>query len=196
MARKPLSRYEAGRSNTLLKVKTFKDAEARVIGHVAGAGRHKGRLGALLVELADGTRFHVGTGFSDHEREDPPPAGALVTFRYQELSDQGVPRFPSFVAVRDDVKGPSRLEPEKKTPPTPAPRKAPPAASIGRRRFEMQDGDTRYFWEIERDGAMHRVRFGTFEAKVKRFESGEEAESVLAARIQEKLQKGFVEVDD
>ena len=71
MLRQPRSRYEVGRSLTLLKVKSFRDAEARVLEHLKGAGRHKGRLGALLVELADGTQFSVGTGFSDAEREAP-----------------------------------------------------------------------------------------------------------------------------
>ncbi len=100
MLRKPSSRYEAGRSTTLLKVKTFHDAEAVVIGHEAGRGKHKGRLGALRMQLPDGTEFSLGTGFSDKERQDPPPIGTSVTFRYQELSDGGVPRFPSFLGVR------------------------------------------------------------------------------------------------
>ena len=91
MLRRPGSRYEVGRSSTLLKVKRFHDAEARVVGHQPGKGRHKGRLGALEVEIADGTRFAVGTGFSDAERSAPPPVGSVVTFRYQELSDGGVP---------------------------------------------------------------------------------------------------------
>ncbi len=98
--RKLSSRYEAGRSTTLLKVKTFHDAEAVVIGHEAGRGKHKGRLGALRMQLPDGTEFSLGTGFSDKERQDPPPIGTSVTFRYQELSDGGVPRFPSFLGVR------------------------------------------------------------------------------------------------
>ncbi|HWH68001.1 MAG TPA: DNA ligase, partial [Candidatus Sulfotelmatobacter sp.] len=102
MLRQPGSKYVAGRSATLLKVKTFHDAEALVIGHQAGEGRHKGRLGALLVSLADGTRFAIGTGFSDRERSQPPAVGATVTFRYQELSEAGVPRFPSYVGVRLD----------------------------------------------------------------------------------------------
>ncbi|MCB9678240.1 MAG: DNA ligase [Alphaproteobacteria bacterium] len=101
MLRRPGSRYVAGRSDTLLKVKTFHDAEARVVGHQPGTGRHQGRMGALLVELDDGTAFKVGTGFSDAEREDPPPVGTVITFRYQELTEAGVPRFPSFVRVRD-----------------------------------------------------------------------------------------------
>ena len=99
MLRQPGSLYETCRSNTLLKVKRFLDAEARVLKHQPGKGRHKGRLGALLVQLADGTLFSVGTGLSDAEREHPPAIGSLITFRYQELSDGGVPRFPSFVRV-------------------------------------------------------------------------------------------------
>src|SRR5215471_15187774 len=103
MLRQPGSKYVAGRSSTLLKVKTFHDAEAVVVGHQAGAGRHQGRMGALLVKLPDGTDFAIGTGFSDREREQPPGIGATVTFRYQELSEAGVPRFPSWVGVRLDA---------------------------------------------------------------------------------------------
>jgi DNA ligase-1 len=103
MMRRPGSKYEVGRSATLLKVKSFRDAEAKVIDHLPGTGKHKGRLGALLVAMPDGTRFSVGTGFCDAERGAPPPIGAIVTYRYQELSDGGVPRFPSYVGVRDDI---------------------------------------------------------------------------------------------
>src|SRR5712675_708506 len=103
MLRQPGSKYVAGRSSTLLKIKTFHDAEAVVVGHQAGAGRHKGRMGALLVRLLDGTDFAVGTGFSDRESENPPAVGTAVTFRYQELSDAGVPRFPSWVGLRLDA---------------------------------------------------------------------------------------------
>lgn len=106
MMRRPGSKYEVGRSFTLLKVKTFHDAEALVVGHQAGTGKHKGRLGSLLAELPNGIRFSVGTGLSDKERESPPPIGSTITFRYQELSDTGVPRFPSYVGERHDVHGP------------------------------------------------------------------------------------------
>jgi DNA ligase 1 len=104
MLRQPGSKYEVGRSTTLLKVKTFHDAEARVVAHAAGEGRHKGRVGALVVEMANGTRFSVGTGLSDEDRRHPPPVGQLITYRYQELSDGGVPRFPSYVGPAIDKK--------------------------------------------------------------------------------------------
>ncbi len=103
MLRQPQSKYVVGRSETLLKVKSFLDDEAMVIGHQAGTGRHKGRLGAVLVRLASGIEFAIGTGFTDKERETPPAIGATILFRYQELSDGGVPRFPSFSALRDEV---------------------------------------------------------------------------------------------
>jgi DNA ligase 1 len=109
MLRRPQSRYEIGRSQSLLKVKTFHDAEATVVGHAPGTGKHKGRLGALIVELPGGIRFNVGTGFSDAEREQPPRIGAVITFRYQELSNDGVPRFPSYVGERLDVVTPSPI---------------------------------------------------------------------------------------
>jgi DNA ligase-1 len=133
MMRRPGSTYEVGRSYSLLKVKTFHDAEARIVGHQAGTGKHKGRLGSLLVELPNGIQFSVGTGLSDKERQAPPAIGAMITFRYQELSDTGVPRFPSYVGERLDVHGPPAPPPARKTPApaptkkTPAPAKTPPA---------------------------------------------------------------------
>ena len=45
-------------------------------------------------------------GFTDAERGAPPPVGTVITFRYQELSDDGVPRFPSYVGVRLDFAWP------------------------------------------------------------------------------------------
>lgn len=103
MLRQPDSLYETGRSSTLLKVKTFHDADAIVVAHLPGKGRHRGRLGALLVALANGTQFCVGTGFSDAQRKRPPVIGSTITFRYQELTDGGAPRFPSFVRERREV---------------------------------------------------------------------------------------------
>jgi DNA ligase-1 len=103
MLREPGSAYEAGRSSTLLKVKSFLDAEATVLEHQPGQGKFRGLMGALVVQLADGTRFSVGTGFSDRERANPPAVGSVITFRYQELSKDGVPRFPSFVRIASDA---------------------------------------------------------------------------------------------
>ena len=94
------SLYETGRGAALLKLKTYEDAEAVVIAHLPGKGRNLGRLGALLVEMPDGRQFKIGSGFSDQERENPPPVGALVTYKYYGLSRRGIPRFASFLRIR------------------------------------------------------------------------------------------------
>ena len=95
--------YRAGRSDDLLKVKPYQEAEARVIAQLPGRGKYQGMLGSLLVELPDGRRFRVGTGFSDAERAAPPPVGSLVSFKYHGLTTTGLPRFASFLRITDGL---------------------------------------------------------------------------------------------
>lgn len=95
------SLWTAGRSGALFKLKPVPDEDARVVAHLAGKGRHAGRLGALLLEMPNGQRFALGTGFTDAQREAPPPVGALVTYRYRDRTPKGMPRFASFLRVRE-----------------------------------------------------------------------------------------------
>jgi DNA ligase-1 len=208
MLRQPASHYVIGRSSTLLKVKTFYDAEAKVIGHQAGAGRHKGRLGALQVVLADGTEFSVGTGFSDAQREAPPAIGSTITFRYQELSDAGVPRFPSFVGVRQDE--PIGTATPSKTPKAakaatspkvsvvkPAPAGMAPSGKATKRYFEFHDDKSDKFWEITVDDLDVTVRFGKVgtngQSQVKSFADAAAAQKHASKLIDEKTAKGYEE---
>lgn len=92
--------WQPGRSGALLKLTPWLDAEARVIGYVAGKGRLQGKVGALLVEADDGRRFRIGSGLTDAVRTNPPPIGALVTYRYRELTPAGLPRFPRHLRER------------------------------------------------------------------------------------------------
>jgi DNA ligase-1 len=95
------ARFEAGRSPAVLKLKPLADAEAQVVGHVAGRGRLEGRLGALRVRTVDGTVFLIGTGFSDEQRASPPAVGSWVTFTHRGLTERGVPRFASYLRLRE-----------------------------------------------------------------------------------------------
>lgn len=97
------SLYRAERNDDLLKVKTHEDAEARVLQHLPGQGRHAGRMGAMLVETPEGVRFRLGTGFTDAQRDHPPGLGEWVTYRFRGVNESGVPRFASFVRVRPDA---------------------------------------------------------------------------------------------
>jgi DNA ligase-1 len=77
------------------------DAEAVVVGYQPGEGKFSNMMGALICEDAQGRQFKVGTGFSDAQRSNPPPIGSRITYRYQELTENGAPRFPAFVTIRD-----------------------------------------------------------------------------------------------
>lgn len=131
MIRDPSGRYKFGRSTAneqiLLKMKRFHDAEAIVVGKVekfhntnalerdalghakrssAKAGKvPAGTLGALVCQFGD-IQFEIGTGFDDALRQQiwsQDVEGQLVTFKYQELSKDGVPRFPVFLGFRHDL---------------------------------------------------------------------------------------------
>jgi len=89
------------RTDHLLKVKSFADAEAKVVEHIPGQGKYDGKMGALLVERSDGLRFRIGSGFSDAERSAPPAIGTWVTYAYNGETSAGLPRFARFIRVRE-----------------------------------------------------------------------------------------------
>ncbi len=94
--------YETGRSDTLLKLKPALDAEGVVVRHLPGKGKYEGMMGALEIRLADGKLLRLGSGFSDIQRKNPPPPGAVVTYRYRDLTANDVPRFATFLRVREE----------------------------------------------------------------------------------------------
>jgi len=103
--RKPGSAYEWSggthdRSLDCLKVTTVRTAEAVLVDYTAGKGDRDGVFGAMVCELADGTRFKIGTGFDHACLRNPPPLGSTVTFGFKALNKTGVPREPRFYRVR------------------------------------------------------------------------------------------------
>lgn len=92
--------YRAGRSDDVLKLKPYEDAEARVIGINPGQGRLEGLMGSLDVRTPDGREFAIGSGFTDAERADPPPVGSWITYRYNGETATGLPRFARFLRRR------------------------------------------------------------------------------------------------
>ena len=95
--RQPGCDYVGGRSSTMQKVKSQHDAEALVIDHIDGRGKHAGRLGSLVCQLANGLTFAIGTGFTDEQRANPPAVGTFITFRHRGFTARGIPRCQSFL---------------------------------------------------------------------------------------------------
>lgn len=94
--------YFEGRSDSVLKVKLAQDMEGKVIGYKKGTGKFKGMMGSLHVELENGIKFYIGSGFSDEQRKNPPPIGSMVTFKYFGFTKYKKPKFASFMRVRKD----------------------------------------------------------------------------------------------
>ena len=114
VAREPNVPYERKRSKNALKYKKFKDAECEVTAINAGTGKYAGLMGSVTCkalsaagsnsdeQIASGVKFKIGSGFSDEERANPPKIGSIITYKYQNLTAKGVPRFPVFLRVRED----------------------------------------------------------------------------------------------
>jgi DNA ligase-1 len=109
IVRKPESIWTPKRSNDLLKIKKLLDSEGVVVGYTWGKGKLEGLMGAMIVKWGDKS-FEL-SGFTDAERDlryhvkgEPGsvaaingvtnlrfPIGSKVTFRYTEVSNDGIP---------------------------------------------------------------------------------------------------------
>ena len=128
VVRNPQATWIPKRHRGLLKYKPFHDAEARITGFTSGrktdkGSKHLGRIGALITDY-DGKRLELA-GLTDIEREfssgemgvfasanpgvDMPSSfqgrhfkqGQMVTFKYRELSDDGIPKDARYWRRRD-----------------------------------------------------------------------------------------------
>ena len=102
VVRDPNAAYINKRTSKALKVKTFQDAECKVIGYTKGKGKYKDVIGAIQCQLENGMQFKIGTGLSDALRKVPPAIGSEVTFKYQRFTKYGKPRFPVFLRAREE----------------------------------------------------------------------------------------------
>lgn len=100
VVRDPKSLYINKRTSKALKVKSFKDMECEIIGFTDGNGKYSGKVGAIICQLFNKTKFKIGSGMSDKFRNNPPKIGTIITFKYQNITKYGKPRFPVYLRIR------------------------------------------------------------------------------------------------
>lgn len=77
--------WENKRSKHQIKFKGELECDLKVVDWVEGTGKNVGRMGALVLESADGlVRVGLGTGFSDADRDSITPSviGQVVAIKY------------------------------------------------------------------------------------------------------------------
>ena len=112
VVRKNSAPYENFRTKNAMKLKIYEDSECKVIAHNAGKGKFAHKLGSITCEqeiiIKEDTsdfktgktklvRFKIGSGFSDKERENPPPINSLITYKFNGYTKNGIPKFPVFL---------------------------------------------------------------------------------------------------
>lgn len=99
MARRPFSQYTRKRTDDLLKIKRWYDAEAKVVGYTEGKGWRATMNGAMWCLNDAGIKFKVGCK-DKAQCQNPPPLGSIITYKYKELTEDKKPREPIFLRYR------------------------------------------------------------------------------------------------
>ena len=95
--------YQTGRLATALKLKPFEEAECEVVGYRPGKGKYQGKVGSLICQMSNGQNVRLGSGLTDALRAHPPKIGTVVTFKFMGKTQQGHPRHPVFLRIRQDA---------------------------------------------------------------------------------------------
>ena len=99
------SEYENKRSKSLLKHKLFVDDEFEILGVEEGKGNLSGKVGRLNFKI-NGKPFDAAVN-GDWEyierlwKSKDGLIGKMATVKYFELTEDGIPRFPKIIAIRD-----------------------------------------------------------------------------------------------
>lgn len=98
--------YVGKRSADLIKLKSFLDGEFRITGVEEGRGKLAKHAGAFVCVTASGGEFRAKLKGSldslrTHFENQGKCIGKMLTVRYQNLTSDGIPRFPVGVAIRD-----------------------------------------------------------------------------------------------
>lgn len=106
MIRDPDSNYEFCRTKSLIKRKIMQDAEFEIMEVLEGKGNRTGIAGSITMNLGDGRTFESSIKGSFDFCKDlldnkAKLKGKQATVKFQNLTPDGIPRFPIMTAIRD-----------------------------------------------------------------------------------------------
>lgn len=100
-------KYEQKRSKNILKYKEFIDEEFEILNITEGTGNRAGMFGRATLKMKDGKTFDSNARgnqefYIDLLKNKKNYIGQMATVRYQNLTPDGIPRFPVLVCLRPD----------------------------------------------------------------------------------------------
>lgn len=107
VTKRPGHLFTSGRNADWQKMKDVNSVDVPIVGYVEGEGKFEGTLGAIVVKLENGQTTNVGSGFSDHLREEiwnnqPLYMNNIAEIQYHEETLAGNLRHPRFFRFRKD----------------------------------------------------------------------------------------------
>ena len=108
MVRHITTPYEHKRSSQLLKLKDFLDGDFVITALEEGRGKLHGCVGAFVLKTEDGKEFRAKWAAPEADlrkafAEPEKWIGQRAVVKYQNLSTDGIPRFPILLRRRDDL---------------------------------------------------------------------------------------------
>ena len=101
VVRDPNASYISGRSDKILKLKKWNDSECQIVAINNGKGKYEGAMGSVdCVDIFSKIKFKIGSGFSDEIRKNSPKIGTIITYKFQNLTNNNKPRFPVFLRIK------------------------------------------------------------------------------------------------
>lgn len=99
-------KYEQKRSKNLLKYKLFQDIETEIVAITEGQGNRSGMLGYFTLKTPEGKLFNSNARGSEEFykrilKEKDELIGKMTTVRFQNYTNDKIPRFPVVIAIRD-----------------------------------------------------------------------------------------------
>jgi DNA ligase-1 len=114
MIRAPKIPYLPKRTKLMLKLKPEEESECIIVGYVPGKGQFENMLGSFSCKLitngvlidkffnVGGMKRSIRMNYNKKNSEEYHPEGTIITFKYTEMTPDGIPRFPRYKGIRYD----------------------------------------------------------------------------------------------
>lgn len=98
--------YQNKRTKDCLKYKLFQDGEFEILDIIEGIGNRSGKFGRALLQTSDVNQFEANARGDEQYyiellKNKQNYIGKMATVRYQNLTPDGIPRFPVVISIRD-----------------------------------------------------------------------------------------------